>query len=70
MVLFREIVHLFMAHRRKTILACSKLANGRLKQIDYWREIFERCDIDPTKRPEQLSVEDYIAITNDALHML
>ena len=69
MDLFGEIVNLFMGHRRKTLTACSRLACGRLEKINNikgmnWPEIFERCGIVPTKRPEQLCSEDYIAIAN------
>ena len=66
MELFSETVHLFMGHRRKTLLSCSKLARGRLAEITNWQEIFEQCSIYPTKRPETLSPEDYIAIANYA----
>ncbi len=62
--LFSEIVGFFMGHRRKTLLACSKLAKGKLTKIGNWPEIFERCRIDPKQRPEQLSPEEYIAIAN------
>ncbi len=62
--LFGESVNLFMGHRRKTLTACSRLARGRLAKINNWPEIFERCGIAPTSRPEQLSSEDYIAIAN------
>ena len=69
MDLFGETVNLFMGHRRKTLTACSRLARGRLAKINNteginWPEIFERCGIVPTSRPEQLSGEDYIAIAN------
>jgi 16S rRNA (adenine1518-N6/adenine1519-N6)-dimethyltransferase len=69
MDLLRETVNLFMGHRRKTLTACSRLARGRLSKINNaqglnWSEIFERCCIVPTRRPEQLSSEDYIAIAN------
>jgi len=69
MDLFNEIVNLFMGHRRKTLTACSRLAAGKLAKIDNiqgisWPEIFRQCDIVPTKRPEQLSSEQYIAISN------
>ena len=69
MDLFSETVNLFMGHRRKTLTACSRLACGRLAKINNikginWSEIFERCGIIPTRRPEQLSSEDYIAIAN------
>ncbi len=69
MDLFSETVNLFMGHRRKTLSACSRLARGKLAKINNakrinWPEIFERCGIVPTTRPEQLSSEDYIAIAN------
>jgi len=66
MELFSEIVHLFMGHRRKTLLACSKLACGRLAEITNWPEIFEQSSIYSTKRPETLSHDDYITIANYA----
>ena len=66
MELFSEIVHLFMGHRRKTLLSCSKLARGRLLKIANWPEIFEQCCINPKQRPETLSPEDYIKIANYA----
>ncbi|MHC4571580.1 MAG: 16S rRNA (adenine(1518)-N(6)/adenine(1519)-N(6))-dimethyltransferase RsmA [Planctomycetota bacterium] len=59
-----EVVHLFMGHRRKMLRACSKLAAGKLVEISNWSQIFEQSCIDPQNRPEQLSPEDYIAISN------
>ena len=64
MDLFAQVVHLFMGHRRKTLLACTKLARERLAGIENWPEIFQHCRIDPQKRPEQLGAEDYTAIAN------
>jgi len=64
MELFSKVVNLFMGHRRKTLMACSKFARGELAEIYNWPEIFERSSVDPHKRPEQLSPEDYIAIAN------
>lgn len=64
MKLFSEVVGFFMGHRRKTIMACSRLARGRLLEVSGWSEIFERCRVDPKQRPEQLAPEDYIAIAN------
>lgn len=64
MEFFTQTVHLFMGHRRKTLMACSKLARGKLAKIHNWDEIFERCSINPVQRPEQLGAEDYIAIAN------
>ncbi|MHC4172505.1 MAG: 16S rRNA (adenine(1518)-N(6)/adenine(1519)-N(6))-dimethyltransferase RsmA [Planctomycetota bacterium] len=64
MQLFSEAVNLFMGHRRKMLKACTKLARDKLAKINNWPEIFARCRIDPTQRPEQLAPEDYIAIAN------
>ena len=64
MELFGEVVNLFMGHRRKMLKACTRFARGELAKIDNWLEVFEQCSIDPTKRPEQLPPEDYIAIAN------
>ena len=62
MKLFSRIVNLFMSHRRKTILTSSKLARDEL--LKNWPQIFKKYSIETKKRPEQLSVEDYINLTN------
>ncbi|MHC4424113.1 MAG: 16S rRNA (adenine(1518)-N(6)/adenine(1519)-N(6))-dimethyltransferase RsmA [Planctomycetota bacterium] len=62
--LFNNAVHLFMQHRRKMLKTSTKLITGKLTQIKDWPEIFEKCSIDPTQRPDQLSPENYIAIAN------
>lgn len=64
MELFSEILHLFMGHRRKTLLSCSKLAAGKLAEITDWPEIFKQCSINPKQRPDTLSPEEYITIAN------
>jgi len=64
MELFGEVINLFMGHRRKMLKACTKFAGSELSKIDNWPEIFEQCSIDPTRRPEKLPPEDYIAIAN------
>jgi len=64
MELFSEVVNLFMQHRRKMLKGCTRLAAGKLTEVRSWPKIFEQCRIDPHQRPEQLSPEDYIAITN------
>ena len=66
MELFNEIVHLFMGHRRKTLLASSKLTREKLGHIANWPQIFEKCRIDSTKRPEQLAPAEFVAIANYA----
>ena len=64
MELFREVINLFMGHRRKMVKACTRFAAGKLAKIHSWPEIFDQCSVDPHNRPEQLSPEDYIAIAN------
>jgi 16S rRNA (adenine1518-N6/adenine1519-N6)-dimethyltransferase len=64
MEFFGRVVNLFMGHRRKMLKACTKFARGKLAEIQNWPEIFQQCSIDPHNRPEQISPEDYIAITN------
>jgi len=63
---FGDIVHLFMGHRRKTLLACTKLAGGGFPGIDNWPRMLEQLGIDPGLRPDRLSAEDYIALSNSA----
>ena len=61
---FKEIVNLFMGHRRKMLKACVKFTEGRLEKIHNWNDIFNRAVIDPQLRPEELTAENYIAIAN------
>jgi 16S rRNA A1518/A1519 N6-dimethyltransferase RsmA/KsgA/DIM1 with predicted DNA glycosylase/AP lyase activity len=63
MELFGRIISFFMQYRRKTLKACSKLAGGKFKQRFSWAEIFEKCSINPLWRPNQLSPEDYLILT-------
>jgi 16S rRNA (adenine1518-N6/adenine1519-N6)-dimethyltransferase len=62
--LFGKVVKLFMGHRRKMLKTCTKLARGKLAEINDWQNIFEQTSINPTHRPEQLSPKNYIAIAN------
>jgi 16S rRNA (adenine1518-N6/adenine1519-N6)-dimethyltransferase len=62
--LLGEVVNLFMQHRRKMVKACTRFVAGSLAEINNWPEIFQRCSIDPHNRPEQLTPEDFIAISN------
>ncbi len=61
---FREIITLFMGHRRKMLKACVKFADGGLGKVHGWNEIFAEAFVDPHHRPEQLSASDYINIAN------
>lgn len=64
MEILRQLVSLFLGHRRKMLKACTKFAQPPLANIHHWAEIFEHSFIDPHKRPEQLSAQNYIAIAN------
>jgi 16S rRNA (adenine1518-N6/adenine1519-N6)-dimethyltransferase len=63
MEIFSSLVGLFMQHRRKMLKATARLAAEKLAKID-WPVIFEKCGIDPQKRPENLTPEDYITLAN------
>ena len=63
--LFREVVGLFMGHRRKMLKACVKFADTTgLEKIRNWGDIFARAFIEPHLRPEELTADDYISIAN------
>jgi 16S rRNA (adenine1518-N6/adenine1519-N6)-dimethyltransferase len=64
MELLGEVVNLLMQHRRKMVKACTRFVAGKLAEINNWPEIFQRCNIDPHNRPEQLRPEDFISISN------
>ncbi|MBN1975227.1 MAG: ribosomal RNA small subunit methyltransferase A [Sedimentisphaerales bacterium] len=63
-VFFAGIVHLFMNHRRKTMHACSRLDEAKIKDKINWADIFEQCNINPQLRPDQITPEQYIAISS------
>jgi len=62
--LFKQVVDLFMGHRRKMMRACVKYADGKLANVHNWEDIFTRAFVEPHHRPEELSAVDYIAIAN------
>lgn len=64
MQIFKSVVSLFMQHRRKTLRACAKFATSPLDKIDNWLDIFETCNIDPAKRPENIAPVDFVNIAN------
>lgn len=68
--LFRQVINLFMGHRRKMMKACVKHADGKLANIHSWQDVFTRAFIDPHHRPEELSAADYVAIANLCNEML
>jgi len=68
--LLAEVVALFMQHRRKTVKACTKFAKGHLKNITDWLQLFGACNINPQKRPEQISPQKYVNIANYCCRLL
>jgi len=62
--LFKEVVNLFMGHRRKMLQACVKFAEGRLGTIGDWHGVFARAFVEPHRRGEELSAEEFISIAN------
>lgn len=67
-VLLGDVVGLFMGHRRKMLRACAKHAPAHLGDHDLWMRLFERCGIDPTARPEELSPGQYVELANRCRH--
>lgn len=63
--LFKKIVKTAFSQRRKTIKNTLKilLKNNRIKP-------WSSCNIDPESRPEQLSVEQYVALANYLVPLL
>lgn len=64
MHIFKEVINLFMGHRRKMLKACTKFTEGTLEKVHHWPAVFEEAFIDPHLRPEELTAEQYISIAN------
>jgi len=64
MQLFTEVIRLFMGHRRKMVRTCAKFAGGRLREIQDWAMVFDRCGIEAAGRPERIAPADYVALAN------
>jgi 16S rRNA (adenine1518-N6/adenine1519-N6)-dimethyltransferase len=61
---FREVIALFMGHRRKMLKACIKFPQGNLEKVRHWNELFEEAFVDPHKRPEEITPKQYINLAN------
>lgn len=64
MGVFREVVRLFMGHRRKMLQGCVKFAEGNLEKVHNWNAIFSRAFVEPHHRGEELEATEYISIAN------
>ena len=62
--LLGDLVALFMQHRRKMLKACTKFASGELEKIHHWQQIFDHCAIDSQQRPEQITPEEFLSLSN------
>jgi 16S rRNA (adenine1518-N6/adenine1519-N6)-dimethyltransferase len=62
MSIFQDVIDLFMTHRRKMLQATVKKTDGHLCMRSDWSDIFARCQVDPTLRPNQLTVQAYVAM--------
>jgi 16S rRNA (adenine1518-N6/adenine1519-N6)-dimethyltransferase len=61
---FKAVVSLFLGHRRKTLRACTKLADERFAKLDSWSRVFENSGIDPQLRAEKLSPDKFVLLAN------
>jgi 16S rRNA (adenine1518-N6/adenine1519-N6)-dimethyltransferase len=52
-----------LQHRRKMLKSGCKLLKGKFEEID-WPAIFEKCGVDPSLRPDQITQEQFVAIAN------
>jgi 16S rRNA (adenine1518-N6/adenine1519-N6)-dimethyltransferase len=62
MSLFQDVIDLFMTHRRKMLQATVKKADEHLCRRSEWPDIFSKCHVDPTLRPNQLAVQAYVSM--------
>lgn len=62
--MLREVVSLFMGHRRKMLKACVKFTQNRLEEIHHWPQIFDEAFVDPHCRAEEIEPGAYISIAN------
>ncbi|MCL5281363.1 MAG: 16S rRNA (adenine(1518)-N(6)/adenine(1519)-N(6))-dimethyltransferase RsmA [Planctomycetes bacterium] len=70
MDLFGAVIGLFIGHRRKMLRACIKEAPSELGGRDLWPKIFEQHAIDPTRRPEELSPQQYVDLANSCYKLI
>jgi 16S rRNA (adenine1518-N6/adenine1519-N6)-dimethyltransferase len=61
---FRQVIALFMSHRRKMLKACIKFAQNELQNVRHWNDIFGEAFVDSHKRPEEITPIQYIAMAN------
>jgi 16S rRNA (adenine1518-N6/adenine1519-N6)-dimethyltransferase len=62
--LLAATLNLFLGQRRKMIKAAAKNAQGNLKSIKHWPDLFEQCHMAPNLRPDQITPDQYVNLAN------
>ncbi len=62
--LLAATLNLFLGQRRKMIKAAAKNAQGHLKAVNHWLDLFEQCHMDPNLRPDQITPDQYVNLAN------
>ena len=62
--LLSQVSHFFIGHRRKMLRSCLKSLPAGWGDRALWLEALESCGIDPTRRPAELSPEQYVELTS------
>ena len=70
MDLFAGVIGMFIGHRRKMLRACIKQAPPELGGRDLWLKLFDQHAIDPTRRPEELSPEQYVDLADSCYRLM
>ena len=62
--LLADTLSLFLGQRRKQIKAAAKNAQGDLKHIKNWLQLFDQCHMAPDLRPDQITPDQYVNLAN------
>ena len=62
--LLADTLNLFLGQRRKMVKAAAKNAQGSLKHITHWPDLFAECHIRDNARPDQITPDQYVHLAN------
>lgn len=62
--LLADTLTLFLGQRRKMVKAAAKNAQGPLKTIQHWPNLFAQCQISQDSRPDQITPDQYVQLAN------
>jgi 16S rRNA (adenine1518-N6/adenine1519-N6)-dimethyltransferase len=62
--LLSQVAHFFIGHRRKMLRSCLKSLPQGWGERQLWVDALQRCGIDPTQRPAELSARQYVELAN------